>query len=386
MSHNLDPLTAPAYSVKEGNGWLAVFNSDAQRQMDVQFRSGYTHNGCVLSDEKLYSFGAQHPQPCPSSAVCCVKFSSDGSLLAVGTDNAIVLYNIEQQTKLTFLLGGEQEGRTINHARSVIISPDNKYLVAGSEDKYIRIWNIETGEFLRTLSGHTGEVYALAFTSDSRSLFSASGDRTVRVWDATQFSADVTQVPEPTYRILHPTSPEEKSSKKVVFTSVTVDTTGSFVAAGSLDGKIRVWDVSSDSTSEPIGILHGHSDGVYGVQFLPSNTETSTKCLVSASLDRTLKCWELLPDERQFQCKKTLSGHQDAVLSLSVMQVGREQRLASSSRDGTVRLWDLRSGIPYFMIQGHTDTVTSVDLSSDGTVLASGSGDHQVRIWKYALQ
>lgn len=49
MSYNLDPLTAPAYSVKEGNGWLAVFNSDARRQMDVQFRSGYTHNGCVPS-------------------------------------------------------------------------------------------------------------------------------------------------------------------------------------------------------------------------------------------------------------------------------------------------------------------------------------------------
>ncbi|KAF8438040.1 WD40-repeat-containing domain protein [Boletus edulis BED1] len=333
--------------------------------MDVQFCSGYTHKG----------------------AVCCLKFSSDGSLLAVGTDNAVILYNIEQQTQLTFLLGNEQEGRPANHARSVVISPDNKLLVAGSEDKYIRVWNVETGEFLRTLSGHAGEVYALAFTTDSRSLFSASGDCTVRVWDATQFSADVTQVPEPTFRVLHSACPEEKPSKKLVFTSVTVDTTGSFVAAGSLDGKVRVWDVSSDpGNDEPIGILHGHSDGVYSVQFLPSNTEMSTLCLVSASMDRTLKCWELLPDEKRFQCKKTLSGHKDAVLSLSVLQVGREQRLASSSRDGTVRLWDLRSGIPYFMIQGHTNTVTCVDLSSDGTVLASGSGDHQVRIWKYLLQ
>ena len=172
------------------------------------------------------------------------------------------------------------------------------------------------------MSGHTGEVYALAFATDSRSLFSASGDRTVRVWDATQFPADVAQIPEPTCRVLHPTSPEGKSSKKVVFTSVAVDTTGSFVAAGSLDGIVRVWDVSSDSRNdEPIGILHGHSDGVYGVQFLPSDTGKSTMCLVSASLDRTLKCWELSPDEEQFQCKQTLSGHKarSLVHSLQVL-------------------------------------------------------------------
>lgn len=85
-----------------------------------------------------------------------MKFSSDGSLLAVGTDNAVILYNVEQQTKLTsvlcalmsvhavmfpssFLLGTEQEGRKANHARSVVISPGNKLLAAGSEDNYIRV-------------------------------------------------------------------------------------------------------------------------------------------------------------------------------------------------------------------------------------------------------
>ncbi|KIJ12155.1 hypothetical protein PAXINDRAFT_171303 [Paxillus involutus ATCC 200175] len=364
MSYSLDPLTAPVYSVKEGNGWRAVFNPDARRQMDVQPYLSYVHKGVV----------------------CCVRFSADGSLLAVGTDNAVVLYDLKQQINTSFPLGSEEESgeaRKANHARSVIISPDNKLLVAGSEDKYIRVWNLETGEFLRTLSGHRGEVYALAFTSDSGTLLTASGDRTVRVWDATQFSAEVL---EPSCRVLCPTKLEEKSSK-LVFTSVSVDASGSFVAAGSLDGMIRVWDIRPASGKEdPVGVLQGHTDGVYGIQFLPSGMGSSVMSLVSASLDRTLKRWEILPDEKQFLCKKTLSGHTDAVLSASLLQVGREERLASSSRDGTVRLWDLKTGMPYFMIQGHTNTVTSVDLSSDGTLLASGSGDHTVRIWKYNLQ
>ena len=102
MSYSLDPLTAPSYSVKEGNGWLAVFNSDVPRQMDVQLRSVYTHSGWVslCTTRKYISFGAHHNLVL-LRAVCCVKFSSDGSLLAVGTENAIILYNTEQQTKLT---------------------------------------------------------------------------------------------------------------------------------------------------------------------------------------------------------------------------------------------------------------------------------------------
>ncbi|KIJ62149.1 hypothetical protein HYDPIDRAFT_158385 [Hydnomerulius pinastri MD-312] len=361
MSHNLDPLTAPAYSVKEGNGWLAVFNPDATRQMDVQLAQRYVQN----------------------RVVCCVRFSSDASLLVVGTNNAVILYNLKKGEKITFPLGSEEDSKP-NHARSVIISPDNKLLVAGSEDRYIRVWDIETSNFVRILSGHRGEVYALAFTSDSRTLLSSSGDRTVRVWDATQFSAS--EVAEPSCRVLCAAGPEEKSSK-LVFTSVSVDSSGSFVAAGSLDGIIRVWDIRSGSDKEePVGVLQGHTDGVYGIQFFACDTGSSVMNLVSASLDRTLKRWEILPDEKQFTCRKTLSGHKDYVLAASVLQVGREQRVASSSRDGTVRLWDLKTGMPYFMIQGHTNTVTSVDLSSDGSLLASGSGDREVRIWKYTLQ
>ncbi|KAF9237360.1 WD40-repeat-containing domain protein [Melanogaster broomeanus] len=370
---------------------------DATRQMDVQLRLSYAHNGVV----------------------CCVKFSLDGSLLAVGTDNAVVLYNLERQTKMTFSLSGENEsaeGRKANHVRSVIISPDNKLLVGGSEDKFIRVWNLETGEFIRTLSGHRGEVYALAFTSDSRTLLSASGDSTVRLWDATQFSADATEFPEPLCRVLRPASTEEKLSK-LAFTSVSVDASGSFVAAGSLDGTIRVWDTRSGlGKEEPVGVLQGHTDGVYGIQFSPSDSGSSVMSLRERESGSNFEALGdlarretvyLQEDVKWTQASDLGYLLQDAVLSASLIHLGREQRLASSSRDGTVRLWDLKTGLPYFMIQGHTNTgrrfspcstptavsdaqfipeVTSVDLSSDGTLLASGSGDREVRIWRYILQ
>ncbi|KAI6148575.1 WD40-repeat-containing domain protein [Pisolithus tinctorius] len=360
MPDSLDPLTAPAYSVKEGNGWLVVFNPDAPRQMDVQLHKRYVHDGVV----------------------CCIKFSSDGRWLAVGTNNAVILYDLTQDQKVTFSLTSEEGAGKPNHARSVTISPDSKFLVAGSEDNIIRIWDIESYAFIRSLVGHRGEVYALTFTADSCYLLSASGDRTVRVWDATQFQSNAAaEVP---YRTLHSADPQKS---KQVFTSLSVDSLSSFVAAGSLDGIIRVWDIRPElGREEPVGVMSGHADGVYGIQFLPSYPDSDVVTLVSASLDRTLRHWEIRVDQKQFLCKQTLTGHKDCVLAVSTLQVGREQRLASASRDGTVRLWDLKTGMPYFMIQGHTNTVTSVDLCTDGMLLASGSGDREVRIWNYTIQ
>ncbi|KAG1747421.1 WD40-repeat-containing domain protein [Suillus lakei] len=353
MAEELDSTTVPADFVKEGGDWLAIFNPHVPRQMDVQLAARYVHDGVV----------------------CSVKFSLDGTLLAVGTEGAVVLYNLSLGEKFTNL------GKP-NHARAVCISPDGNFLVAGSEDKLIRIWSITNRMLVHALEGHRGEVYALAFTPDNNTLLSASGDCTIRVWDATQFaetpdasSIILDETMEAACRVLRPASPGVKLSSKLALTSIVVDSTGKFVAGGSLDGMVRIWKVdgTEDDSAEPVETLSGHADAVYSVQFVEGGLSVEKLCKGTKYV---------ASDKTSSRVLQMMTFRQDCVLAISALQVGRDQRVVSSSRDGTVRMWDLKTGMVQFVIQGHKNSVTTVDLSKDGRLLASGSGDHEVRLCK----
>ena len=63
------------------------------------------------------------------------------------------------------------------------MTPDGRQVVSGSDDKTLRVWDLASGETVRTLSGHTGAVWAVAVTPDGRQAVSGSEDNTLRVWD-----------------------------------------------------------------------------------------------------------------------------------------------------------------------------------------------------------
>ncbi|KAG8791877.1 hypothetical protein FRC12_007919 [Ceratobasidium sp. 428] len=154
--------------------------------------------------------------------------------------------------------------------------------------------------------------------------------------------------------------------------SVVVSSDGRWVASGSADHTVCIWD--SHTGQIVTGPLVGHTDEVYSVAFSPDND-----CVVSGSKDKTIRIWG---------CKNgkiaagPFAGHTDEVRS--VVFSPDSSHIASGSADFTVRIWNAKTSLATeTSCTGHTSYVLSVAYSPDGDsiVSGSGSGDHSIRIW-----
>ena len=243
---------------------------------------------------------------------------------------------------------------------SVTFSPDGKFLASGSWDNTVKVWEVGSWREVATLKGHEDRVYSVTFSPDGKFLASGSDDKTVKVWRDKKVK--VWKVGIGSWRGVATLKGHEDR-----VWSVTFSPDGKFLASGSYDNTVKVWEVGS---WREVATLKGHEDWVFSVTFSPDG-----KFLASGSRYKTVKVW----DVGSWREVATLKGHRDHLWSVTFSPDGKF--LASGSRDKTVKVWDVGSWREVATLKGH-EGVASVSFSPDGKFLASGSWDTTVKVWE----
>lgn len=285
-------------------------------------------------------------RPCTLSVgqwVRSVAFSPDGRLLATGSRRCVRVWDLENMAVLWM----GKVGGWIDDVTSVAFSPDGTRLATASEDYTARIWDARTGE--QTLQvAHDNQLSGVAFSPDGALLATASADKTARVWNA---SAGAQLL-----RVFH----------KAAVKSVAFSPDGITLATGSADETARIWDAGSGRLLCKVS----HDGGVTGAVFSPNGTRLAT-----ASHDHTARVWDTSSGKQLLRLD-----HNHAVLSVAFSPKGT--RLATAS-DQSAHVWQVRTGM-----QTHEVThelpgiVNTVAFTPDGALLATGSSDKTVRIWR----
>jgi WD40 repeat protein len=273
----------------------------------------------------------------------------------------------------------------------VVFLPDGRRALSGASDKTVRLWDLETGKELRRFVGHTVEVTWVALAPDGTRFASCSGDRSVRVWDVESDRA---------LRVLpgHPGP----------LTCVAFSPDGRrLIAVGSFPEAL-IWDWEGGTVMNRVGVpngcwcaafgpgggsfavtpgaliwlfagndptprvFKGHTLDVHGLAISPSGT-----LIASSSFDGTVRLW----DVAQGREVRRLKEHVGVVNCVAFSPDGR-RLISAGSADRVLRLWEIDTGRQLRRMEGHDGNLPCVAISPDGRYALSGGDDSNLVLWK----
>ncbi|MGE3182421.1 MAG: PKD domain-containing protein, partial [Phycisphaerae bacterium] len=243
----------------------------------------------------------------------------------------------------------------------VAISPNGQFVLSGSADGTIDIFNAATSRRFNKFSSNHGGVTAVAFAPNNEQIAVAHENGIVEVRQRASGAAILT-LNGHTGRV----------------NDVTYSRDGTRIATAGDDGVAIVWNAANGAE---IVTFAEHASAVTSVAFSPVNTTQ----IVSGSVDQTAKLWNSTSGSLIGQFQPVFAGgdlvmgHNNAITSVAFSPDGT--RVVTGSDDRLAIVWNASNFSSLFELSGHSGRVTSVDYAPDGATIITGSFDQTARLW-----
>jgi WD40 repeat protein/DNA-binding SARP family transcriptional activator/energy-coupling factor transporter ATP-binding protein EcfA2 len=290
-----------------------------------------------------------------------LDLNRDETVGAIATfTGEILLWDVASGEPLRTLLG-----HTEMAIAGVKFLPDNRRLLSASgnifapiDDFSLRLWDVESGAEVRRFLGHTDKIWDMALSPDGSFAVTASHDGTVRRWELHTGDA----------RILANVYPQAAFS-------CAISPDGRHLLLGLGKGQsdkpefsLRLLD---SATGQEVHRLSGHTEVVYDVEFSPDG-----RLALSGSQDRRLLLWDVTSGF----LVASLSGFSDIPSRLAFSPDGA--LVCQGTTNGKVLLWDVAKRTLIRQLTGHQGFISALFFSASGNRLYSAGGDGTVREWR----
>ncbi|XP_043564409.1 U3 small nucleolar RNA-interacting protein 2 isoform X1 [Chiloscyllium plagiosum] len=299
---------------------------------------------------------------------CLVLSPDDKYIFSASKDCSIIKWDVTSGKKVHTIHRGHKgaEGQQVGHTMHILsmaISSDSKYLATGDRNKLILIWNAASCQHLYTFKGHKDAVSGLSFRKGTHQLYSASHDRSVKVWNVDQ-SAYV----------------ETMFGHQDAITGLDSLSRERCVTAGGRDRTVRVWKIVEEAQL----VFHGHESSIDCIQLM------NEEYMISGGDDGSLALWTVTKKRPLMTVRKAHGIHGDPVTQqpywiTSVAALLNSDLIASGSHNSKIRLWKCGEGFktlePLFDIP-MVGFVNCLKFSSSGEFLVAGMGqEHRLGRW-----
>ncbi|XP_014672367.1 PREDICTED: transducin beta-like protein 3 [Priapulus caudatus] len=311
-----------------------------------------------------------------TAPILTMSFDSTSTLLATGSsDSTIKVWDIVRQY-CTHNLKGSQ-----GVISAVCFHPDISRLqvISSSLDCKVRVWSLETGTCDSELEGHFSVPTGFDFSQDGNTLLSCGRDKVVILWNL-KTSKMLKTVP--VYETLEGVVLLRENTP---FPALNIPVGGTddlhFLTAGER-GVLRVWnsktskcvyssvkDEALESSADDGGEIVAHS-----IVHLSYHSTLAAVLVVKFDHTVLLHGIDDLAEQKQFV------GFNDEILDIKLMGAG-ESHIAVATNSPNIKVFELATFCCQ-VLKGHSDIVLALDVSNDGSMLASSSKDNTLRLWE----